>query len=372
MKTGGSTGVNTTHPLCQRARDFYRGEMNDHITYRVLAERTRDEHLRELLQRIAAVELRHAGFWKALLERHGVPVPEVRPRRLRMWFLGLLMRLLNPLLVISALELGETAAYETYYRVWQEGDIDAEERDALRGIIVDELEHESSFQREKEAGGFSNIRDFILGMNDGLVEILGAVTGLSAAYPGKPLVVAISGLIVGVAGALSMGIGAFISVRSQRQVNEAQQHRMQILFSVSPDRAEAEFRDRLEQNGLPADISEEISHKLGRNPDTLAGLLIERSDENEWRSALFTGGAYLFGVAFPVLPYFLADDARHALIGSVLFAGLALASVGSLISVLSGIDLRTKVLEMVGSGLAAAGLAYLFGRLMQVLFGIEI
>ncbi|RMG49769.1 MAG: rubrerythrin family protein [Gammaproteobacteria bacterium] len=364
--------MNNRHPLCDQARDFFQGEMNDHITYRVLAERTRNARLRTLLQRIAAVELRHAGFWKALLEQNGEPVPEVRPRQVRLWFLGLLMRLVNPLLVISALELGEAAAYETYYRVWKEADLGDEERETLRGIIVDELEHESSFQREKEAGGFSNIRDFILGMNDGLVEILGAVTGLSAAYPGNPLVVAISGLIVGVAGALSMGIGAFISVRSQRQVNEAQQDRMQILFSVSPDRAEAEFRERLVNNGLPEDISDEISHKLGNNPETLASLLIEKSDENEWRSAFFTGGAYLFGVAFPVLPYFLADNSRHALIGSVLFAGLALTSVGTLISVLSGINLRTKVLEMVGSGLAAAGLAYLFGRLIQVLFGVEI
>jgi len=85
---------------------------------------------------------------------------------------------------------------------------------------MDEIEHEEIFSKSKQLLHVENLRDFILGMNDGLVEILGAVTGLSAAYVNNPFMVAISGLIVGVAGALSMGIGSFISVRSQREMNE--------------------------------------------------------------------------------------------------------------------------------------------------------
>lgn len=357
--------------LCNRARDFYLAEMNDHLTYTALANRTGDKGLQRLLEHIAAMELDHAGFWKSLLQEAGEPVPEVRPRRLRLLFLELLMRLVNPLLVISALELGETAAYDAYHRVLESGGLPPEKQQRLRTIIVDELEHEAAFHRRKESGGFSNIRDFILGMNDGLVEILGAVTGLSAAYPGNPLVVGVSGLIVGVAGALSMGIGAFISVRSQRQVNEGLRHRMNILFSVAPEKARAEFRNRLDESGIPPEVSAEVAEKVGQNPSSLIRLLAGESDENEWRSALFTGGAYFIGVFFPVLPYFLSHHSATALVASVLFAGLALATVGALISVLSGINMRGKVMEMVASGFTAAGLAYLFGRLMQGLFGIE-
>ncbi len=354
-----------------RVREFYLAEMNDHLTYTGLARRTRDTGLAKLLEHIAAMELEHAGFWKSLLEEAGRPVPQVRPRRIRLVLLGLLLRFVNPLLVISALELGETAAYDAYNEVLQEGHLPAEKQERLRAIIVDELEHEAAFHRRKEAGGFTNIRDFILGMNDGLVEILGAVTGLSAAYAGNPLVVAVSGLVVGVAGALSMGIGAFISVRSQRQVNEGLKHRMRILFSVAPEKAQAEFRNRLDDSGIPPEVSMEVAEKVGRNPKSLIRLLAPETEENEWRSALFTGGAYFLGVFFPVLPYFLSTHSSTALVGSVLFAGLALATVGALISVLSGINMRTKIMEMVVSGFTAAGLAYLFGRLMQGLFGIE-
>jgi len=209
-------------------------------------------------------------------------------------------------------------------------------------------------------------------MNDGLVEILGAVTGLSAAYAGNPLLVAVSGLVVGIAGALSMGIGAFISVRSQRQVNQGTRQRMEVLFGVAPERAVDEFRDKLREAGLPEDISEEVASRVGTRRESLSKLLLEDVTENEWRSGLFTGAAYLFGVLFPVLPYFLADSALTALVGSVFFAGLALATVGGFIALVSGIDLRTKILEMVISGLGAAALAWLFGLLMQNVFGISV
>lgn len=114
--------------LYSRAREFYLAEMNDHLTYSALAKRTSDAGLGKLLEHIAAMELEHAGFWKALLEEAGKPVPEIRPRRFRLLLLWLLMRFVNPLLVISALELGETAAYDAYNRVMQEGHLSPENR----------------------------------------------------------------------------------------------------------------------------------------------------------------------------------------------------------------------------------------------------
>lgn len=361
-----------TDTLLNKARQFYLGEIDDWLTYSLLARHSRDAELRTLLERIAAMEKRHAEFWADILARHGQPLPAARPRRLRSLALRLLQRRINPLLLIAALELGETGAVEAYHRLWQSGLLPPEDHAALRGIILDELEHEAAFRRQTREAGLQNVRDFVLGMNDGLVEILGAVTGLSAAYAGNPLLVAVSGLVVGIAGALSMGIGAFISVRSQRQVNAGARQRMEVLFSVAPERAVAEYRERLRASGLPDEISDEVANRLGDNRKALSKLLLEEVSENEWRSGLFTGSAYLFGVLFPVLPYFVADSALAALIGSVLLAGLALAAVGGFIALVSGIRLRTKIIEMLASGLGAAALAWLFGTLMQNVFGIAV
>ncbi|RME35058.1 MAG: hypothetical protein D6786_03110 [Gammaproteobacteria bacterium] len=56
-----------TPGLMRQARESCLGEMNDHIVYRTLADQVRDPRLRSRLEQIAAMELRHAGFWRRLL-----------------------------------------------------------------------------------------------------------------------------------------------------------------------------------------------------------------------------------------------------------------------------------------------------------------
>ncbi len=360
------------HALLALARDFYRDEIRDHVTYLTLAGRERDVRLRELLGRVASMELDHAGFWKTFLETRGAEVPAARLSRVRLWLLKILQRLVNPKFLVSALELGETSAYQNYFRCLKSASLEERERAHLARIILDELEHELTFRKEAERLGGQHVRDYVLGMNDGLVEILGAVTGLSAVYAGQPLIVAVSGLVVGIAGALSMGIGAYISVRSQRQVNEGNRTRMEVLFDVAPQRAVEEYRERLTESGLPAALARDVAERVGANREAVAKLLLEQTSENELRSGLYTGLAYLLGVAFPVLPYFLASDSLTALIASVAFAGLALAASATVVSVLSGIPLKRKVAEMLTAGFAAAAIAYAFGKLAQVVFGIEV
>lgn len=352
------------------ARRFYLTELDDHRTYSAIAARVRDPRRRRALERIAGMEARHARFWRGVLERRGAAVPEERPRRLRARLLGLLQRVVDPLIVVALLEVGENAAYRAYFEVLREMPLDGAEREGLRRVILDELEHERFFRRESRALGLAHVRDFVLGMNDGLVEILGVVAGLSAVYAAHPGLVAASGLVVGVAGALSMGIGAFVSVRSQRQVNEAQRARLDILFQVAPERAVEEYRDRLEASGVPAALAAEVAARLRGNREAIASLLAPGGGESELRSGLYTGLAYLAGAAFPLTPYFLLDSALAALPWAVGAAGGMLALAGTLISLASGISIRTKALELAATGLGAAAISYGFGRLMQAAFGI--
>ncbi|MEK7706083.1 MAG: VIT1/CCC1 transporter family protein, partial [Myxococcota bacterium] len=266
---------------------------------------------------------------------------------------------------VSTLELGEGRAAKKYFDFLQHAPLDENERQTVRGIILDELEHEVTFRKESQSLGLGHVRDFVLGMNDGLVEILGTVTGLTAVYASSPLTVGASGLIVGVAGALSMGIGAFMSVRSQRQVNEGATERLSVLFAVAPERATREYHERLVDSGVPRDVADAIAQKVAGSEQAVTRLLLEPSDESELRSGALTGLAYLFGVAFPVLPFFVAGSSVGALSGAVLLAGLALGATGGLVSILSGIPLRRKVLEMVGAGFGAAILSYGFGSLLD-------
>lgn len=356
--------------LIELARDFYNDEVNDHVTYRSLGERARNARLRNGILEIAAIEQRHSRFWQDFLTARGSEAPPMRLKRVRLRILQFLQRFIDPVIIISALELGEAAAYRRYCEFLRSAPLSEEERTRLRRIIVDELEHERFFKRESEGAGLAHVRDFVLGMNDGLVEILGAVTGLSAVYVTNPLVVAVSGFVVGIAGAMSMGIGAFVSVRSQRQVNQGQKERMEALFEVAPERAVEEYKEMLRESGFPDPLAAHVAKEVSRDRGSLARLLAPEVRENEARAGLLTGLAYLFAAGFPVLPYFLASNSLVALSFSVLLAGTALAVVATTLALLSGISIRRKISEMLLLGLGAAAVAYGFGRLMQSVFGI--
>ncbi|EEB74155.1 VIT1/CCC1 transporter family protein [Thermococcus sp. AM4] len=354
------------------ARKFYADEYQDSVLYSSLAKVEKDERLRNEFLRLSNIEAKHAKFWHDFLRRRNAEVPRVRVGRLKITSVRLLRKLLGPGAVASLLEMGENSAIEKYYRFLTSFDLSEEERIELSKVILDELEHEHFFAETKRRFHAENVRDLVLGMNDGLVELLGAVTGLSAVYVNSPRVVGISGLIVGVAGALSMAIGAFISVRSQRQVNESVRRRMEVLFKVSPERAKEELFEKLTEVGIPEDVAGEVAERLSSNHDAIMRLLVgEGGEENEVRSAVYTGLAYLLGVLFPVLPYFLAPSSLVALPISIGLAGAALAVVATLIALLSGISLKTKIAEMVSTGLGAAFLSYLFGRLMENLFHVS-
>ncbi len=359
--------------MVKSALQFYRDEYSDSVLYAQLAKIEKDEALKNEFLRLSNIEAKHAKFWHDFLARRGVKISKAKVSKFSLYSTRLLRKILGPGAVASLLEMGENSAIQKYFKfltTYQEK-LDEEERRELSEVILDELEHEKFFYESKQRFHVENIRDLVLGMNDGLVEILGAVTGLSAVYVYNPKLVGISGLIVGVAGALSMAIGTFISVRSQRQVNESIRQRMEVLFRVSPDRAKDELLDKLLESGMPEEVAKEVAEKLSSNHDAIIKLLVQEEDENEVRAALYTGISYLIGVAFPVTPYFFASSSLIALPFSVLLAGTALGVVATFISVLSGISIKKKVTEMVTTGLGAAFVSYLFGRLMEALFHVS-
>jgi len=351
------------------AYKFYEDEIKDAIIYDTLAKREKDENLRGKLKTLAEMEREHANFWKKYLERRGNEVEKIKVKRATTWKIIFFRKILGLRITISLLEGGERFAIKKYYEFYTKGDLSKEEREVLAKIIMDEMEHENIFRKEKKILHTENIRDFVLGMNDGLVEILGAVTGLSAVYINRPFLVGLSGLVVGVAGALSMAIGNYVSVRTQRQVNEEMAERMKIMFSVSKEKAKKEILSKLEDEGIDKEIAEEIADKISENERAAMSMVKGKEEMSEKRAALYTGIAYLIGVFFPVVPYFIMPTTLLALPLSVILAGATLDFVSASISTLSGIPARRKVLEMIVMGLSAAFISYLFGNLINILFG---
>lgn len=357
--------------IVEKAYAFYREEFETAILYHYLAQSEKDNDNKAKFMQLYAIEASHVKFWFNFLKRRGF---EVKPKKnaFKLALEKIMRRVLGIAIFASLLEMGESTSVEAYSEFLLSEDLSEDERESLKKIIEEELDHETFFENQKNVLPVNNVRDFILGMNDGLVELLGAVTGLSAVYPSNPLFVGINGLVVGLAGALSMAIGSFISVRSQRQVNEGIAKKMGLLFSVSKSRAKQELLNKLVDSGIPKDAGQDVIEKIGENEDAVMNLLIEKSDENEVRSAIFTGLAYIVGVAFPVLPYFLLSSSLAALALSIALAGLALATVAGIVSITAGNpNVKGKIVEMVLSGFGAAAVSYVFGLIVQAYFGIS-
>ena len=159
----------------------------------------------------------HAAFWAAFLGRRGVDPASLKVVDLGTRVKFALMRVLGIGLSIRLLELGENDAVAFYSSLLESAEVSEEEREGIRRILEEELVHEQELAEEGALRGFlEHVRDAVLGMNDGLVEVPSVSMGLAGAY-GEPRTVALGGLIVGIAGALSMGIGAYASVKAQRE-----------------------------------------------------------------------------------------------------------------------------------------------------------
>src|SRR4030095_15962330 len=106
-------------------------------------------------------------------------------------------------------------AARKYLRVWERYRDDERLRLALRDVLEDEFKHEDATVGAEADRRINpdRIRNIFLGLNDGLVEIVGAVSGFFAAF-GDPVTVLMAGLTVGVAGALSMAAGAYVATSS--------------------------------------------------------------------------------------------------------------------------------------------------------------
>ena len=113
---------------------FYQMEMNDYFTYMEVSKNIKDRSLSEKIKKIALMEKEHAGFWAEFLKKRGLEPPQVKINRLKTFLIKSLSKIINPVVVISFLELGESGAIKNYYSFLKTEDLSEEERNKLKKI----------------------------------------------------------------------------------------------------------------------------------------------------------------------------------------------------------------------------------------------
>lgn len=199
------------------------------------------------------------------------------------------------------------------------------------------------------SGGW--IGQAIYGINDGLGAAFGVVSGVAGATRVNNSFVLLSGFATMIASALSMGSGAYLATKSEREVYEAE---------LAKERREEAGAMVARLADKPEEMLKILAHEeLG---------LSERSFPNEWKSALSAAVSTALGAAIPVLPYLFASD-LSALIASFVISTAAHFAVGAAKVVVTGRSWLHSGLEMMLIGLGEAAITYGIGLLVAPFLG---
>jgi VIT1/CCC1 family predicted Fe2+/Mn2+ transporter len=311
----------------QLARTLVLDELFDLSLYTALRRVTVPE-VHATLDELITVETGHLAFWKRFFN---LSLEELNPgRKIKLWLLMVVCKLFGSVAVHLVLEAIEVHGVRKYLALWREyqGQPLGE---ALHGILMDEFKHEDVLvtaltDRKINA---EKIRNIFLGLNDGLVEILGAVSGFFGAF-GEASMVLIAASTTAVAGALSMGAGAFLALNSEKEVKTTE-------------------------------IARSIF--LGESSD------VAPMEESPMGSALVVAAAYIAGALIPVLP--VVFGATTALV-SILTAGVVVIVVSAILSFLSGMDIARRILLNLGLITIAVSVTYAIGVFAKRLWGIAL
>ena len=340
----------------RRWRGYLADERAEAAVYRDLAARRTGEE-REILLALADAESRHEAHWVALLGEHAASVPAAS---LRTRILGVFARRFGSVFVLALAQRAESRSpYERDAHATAA--MAADER--IHGEVVRGL---AARGRQRLSGTF---RAAVFGANDGLVSNLALVMGIGAAGlgPGTVLLTGLAGLL---AGALSMGAGEYVSVRSQRELLDAstpdpEAHTALPHLDVDANELALVYRAR----GMSE--AEAIEHARGVLADYDPAVAAARAAEAEaeqhvaigsaWGAALSSFAFFASGAIIPVIPYLLGLEDLAAIVTAAVLVGVALLVTGAIVGVLSGASPLRRALRQLAIGYGAAAATYLLG-----------
>lgn len=275
-----------------------KAEITEGTMYEKLSRKVKNQANREILEKISKDERDHYLFWKLITGE------EIRPSRLRIFLFYWICRLFGLTFGIKLMESGESRAQVIYKEI-------LEKVPEAAYIVDDENRHEQALISLINEEILKYTSSIVLGLNDALVELTGALAGLTFAFRNTKII-ALAGLITGIAASLSMAASEYLS-RKQ-------------------------------------DYSTSIALK----------------------SALYTGAAYAFTVVFLVLPYFILTNYMMSLAVTLILALGIIFSFNFYISVAKDLNFHRRFREMVIVSMGVAILSFGIGLLVQKLTGIEI
>ena len=361
---------------------MWRREVEAAHTYKLLAEREHDLKRRDILLRLAEQEDKHAARWAVRIHlatgRH--PDPTEIERGLS-WF----QRVGDPSVVLHRLEQEESKAEAEYDQLTARLS-DPADRQIAQEAMLEERDHavvlrtlaggplptprstlDTILRRERwHVRGTGWIGDAIYGVNDGLGAVFGIVSGM-AGYTGGSEVVLAAGLAGTLASALSMGAGAYLSSKSQREVYESEVSRERAEIEEDPHEELLELELFYQLKGFSAEESRAMAERIQKEPKQFLRALVheelglsEETFPNPWRSTVSASVSTAVGGFIPIIPFFFTVG-MPAVIASFVISTIAHFAVGASKSLVTTRSWWASGAEMTMVGILEAAVTYGLG-----------
>jgi VIT1/CCC1 family predicted Fe2+/Mn2+ transporter/rubrerythrin len=361
---------------------MWRQEVEAAHTYRLLAEREHDPKRRDILTRLADQEAVHAARWSdritAVTGRR--PDPGQIERGLT-WF----QRIGDPSVVLNRLEQEETKA-EAEYNELLARLTDPQDRQIAEQAMHEERDHaivlralaggaiptprstlDTILRRERwHVRGTGWIGDAIYGVNDGLGAVFGIVSGM-AGYTGGSEVVLVAGLAGTLASALSMGAGAYLASKSEREVYESEVSREQAEIEEDPHEEMLELELFYQLKGFSAEEARAMAERMHKEPEQFLRTLVheelglsEETFPTPWRSTLSATVSTAIGGFIPIIPFFFTVG-MPAVIASFVISTIAHFAVGASKALVTTRSWWASGAEMTMVGILEAAVTYGLG-----------
>lgn len=352
-------------------------EVDASYLYQQLALHESNPDVAHIFSEMSAIEKEHAvKFLERTQSRRPLPGPSPRARTINLigrWFgyeyvLGILMDMEKS---ISRATIANKKATQQPIT-----GTEANHVNILRSLLESNKQVGGDtivrFEKRHRSVGGNALRAAVLGGNDGLVSNFSLVMGVAGATSGEEgvLVAGLAGLL---AGALSMSLGEWISVKSSQELYENQMDLEMEELEVNPEGEKKELVLIYMAKGIPEEQARQmveelltdkkrahevlVREELGINPEELKGSAME--------AALFSFFLFALGAILPVLPFFFTSG-MHAIVWSAVVSTIGLFLIGAAITLFTGKSIWYSGIRQVFFGLAAAAITFGIGKLIGV------
>ena len=374
----------TRRELVVALQQNWQREMEGVRTYGDLARKERDANKRRVLEKLTEAEARHAARWERKLIELGEQSPREQ-RTLKMRVQGWLRRQVGTEAALRQLENEEDrdiARYEAQAISINDGEAQTMLREVRReeeahGRVIRDIISpigpqgmlDVMLRRErwhKRGGGW--LGDAIYGVNDGLGAVFGIVSGV-AGYTGasNSHFVLVSGLAGMLASALSMGSGAFLATKSEREVYQAEIGREKKEIAEDPEEEKEELSLFYQLKGFTEDEAEMLSSRLAEQPEqflrTLAHEELGLSEDNfprPWVAAVSASISTGIGAFIPIIPFFFLNGILAIIVAAIISLAAHFA-VGAAKTLVTGRSWISSGMEMTVVGAIEAVITYTLG-----------